>query len=323
MRRFHFGRAALVSCATAALLAGCAGGPFDTAPTAPPFDSARSTRSAQDDKSVKGDLLYVTDTITNDLYVFSYPKGKLVQTIPYLAEPAGECVDASGNVFVANTGGNDILEFAHGGTSAIATLQDPGFFPIGCAIDPGSGNLAVANFGPSSSTHGNVVIYKRAKGKPTGHYTDPNMWQMQLCAYDDKGNLFVDGSGPSSSGFAFAELPKGAHSLKDVALDQPIAFGGGVAWDGAHVTVGDQSTNTLYRFDISGTSGTKVGATRLRGATQIFEFAIVGSKVIGADAYGGDAGIWKYPKGGNAVKKIGGLYAPLGVAVSPAAAPRS
>ncbi len=94
------------------------------------------------------------------------------------------------------------------------------------------------------------------------------MWQMQLCAYDDKGNLFVDGSGPSSSGFAFAELPKGAHSLKDVALDQPIAFGGGVAWDGAHVTVGDQSTNTLYRFDISGTSGTKVGATRLRGATQ-------------------------------------------------------
>ncbi len=145
MRRFHFGRAALVSCATAALLAGCAGGPFDTAPTAPPFDSARSTRSAQDDKSVKGDLLYVTDTITNDLYVFSYPKGKLVQTIPYLAEPAGECVDASGNVFVANTGGNDILEFAHGGTSAIATLQDPGFFPIGCAIDPGSGNLAVAN----------------------------------------------------------------------------------------------------------------------------------------------------------------------------------
>jgi DNA-binding beta-propeller fold protein YncE len=267
-------------------------------------------------------LLYVTDTITNDLYVFSYPKGKLLQTIPYLNVPAGECVDATGNVFVTNTGGSEILKFAHGGTTAIATLKDPGFFPIGCAIDPASGNLAVANFAPSSSTRGNVVIYKHAKGRPTGNYTDPNMSNMQLCAYDDKGNLFVDGSGLSSYSFAFAELPKGGKKLKDIALDQPITFGGGVAWDGAHVTVGDQSTNIIYRFDISGTTGTKVGTTRLRGATQIFQYTFAGSKLIGADAYGGNVGVWKYPQGGNARKKIGGLYAPLGVAVSPAATAR-
>ncbi len=78
-----------------------------------------------------GSLLYVSDTESGDVYVFNYPKGTPAGTITGLTDPGGECVDAKGNVFVTNTGGSNVLEYAHGGTAPIATLKDPGFFPIG------------------------------------------------------------------------------------------------------------------------------------------------------------------------------------------------
>jgi hypothetical protein len=89
-----------------------------------------------------------------------------------------------------------------------------------------------------------------------------------------------------------------------------------VQWDGKYIAVGDQSTNTIYQFAISGKKGREVGSTVLGGATEVFQFWIEGSKVIGADAGASHVDIWKYPAGGAAIKTIGGLYAPLGVTVS-------
>jgi hypothetical protein len=294
--------------AASAMLAGCGGG-GTFAPARGGTDSVRRFAAGNE-------LLFVSDTITSDVYVYSYPQGKLAYTLTGFTDPAGECAAPNGDVFITNTGASNILEFAPNSQYPLEQLKDPGYFPVGCSVDPTTGNLAVTNFSSSSSTLGDVVIYKHAKGRPTGHYTDPNLAEPSLCGYDGAGNLFVDGQGPSSGPFAFAELPKGGTKLKDITLDQPIAFGGGVQWDGKYVAVGDQSNNTIYRFAISGRSGTKAGKTVLRGATQIFQFWIQGSKVIGADAYGGDVGKWQYPAGGRPVKVIGGLYAPLGVTVS-------
>ncbi len=262
-----------------------------------------------------GDLLYVSDTITNELYVFAYPRGTPKGAITGLLDPAGECVDKSGNVFVANTGASNVLEFARGGTTPIATLDDAGYFPVGCSIDPVTGNLAVTNFPATSSAQGNVVIYKHAQGKPKGHYRSSVMSQMLLCSYDDAGNLFLDGF-TEASGFAFAELRRGAGALTDITLNQSIGNPGGVEWDGRYVAVGDQTTNTIYQFAISGKKGTVAGSTVLGGATEVFQFWIERSKVIGPDGLAGDVGIWSYPAGGAALKTITGLYAPLGATVS-------
>ncbi len=262
-----------------------------------------------------GGLLYVSDTETSDVYVFSYPKGKLVQTLTGFTDPAGECVDKSGDVFITNTGGSNILEYAHGGSAAIATLNDPGYFPTGCSVDPLTGNLAVTNFSTSRSGPGNVVIYRNAKGKPTGNYMDSAINSMLLCSYDNAGNLFLDGL-TQASAFRFAELRKGATSLVNVKLNQSIQNAGGVEWDGTNVAVGDQATNVIYQFAISGEKGKKVGSTLLSGAAEVFQFWIDGSKIIGPNAYGADVGIWHYPAGGSAIRTIGGLYAPLGAVVS-------
>lgn len=290
------------------LVAGCAGG--TAARFTPASDAAPSAAAAK-----PGSLLYVSDTVTSDVYVYSYPGGALTQTLTGFSDPAGECVDAAGNVFVTNTGGSDILEYAHGGTSPIATLKDNGYFPVGCAIDPTSGNLAVTNFSTTGSGQGNIAIYKGAKGRPTRHLTDANVGQMLLCGYDPSGNLFADGL-TQGSAFAFVELPHGAPKLLDIALDQPIGSGGGVQWDGRHVAVGDQSTNTIYRFKISGKKGTRVGTTSLESAGEVFQFFIFGKRIIGPDAAFADVGVWPYPAGGSPLKTIAGLYAPLGAVVS-------
>jgi DNA-binding beta-propeller fold protein YncE len=294
----------------------------DTAPPGQGMMPALAVRGPRasawmDPKAKRGDLLYVSDTETSDVYVFSYPKGTLKSTLTGFSDPAGECVDKRGDVFITNTGQNDILEYAHGGTSPMATLSDSGYFPTGCSVDPTTGNLAVTNFTTTGSGQGDVVIYVHAKGSPKGNYTDPGIFEMFLCGYDASGNLFVDGLSQGSA-FHFAELRKGGTALTNVRLNQSIALPGGVQWDGKYVAVGDQSTNTIYQFSISGKNGRKAGSTSLGGAGEIFQFWIAGSRVIGPDSSDANVKIWSYPAGGSAIKTISGVYVPLGAAVSQA-----
>ncbi len=130
------------------------------------------------------------------------------------------CTDDHGDVFmteiVDSTG--RIVEYAHGGTHPIATLTDPGY-PMGCSVDPTTGDLAVANFATSSQS-GGLAIYKSATGNPTS-FTDPSFHTYSFCGYDDQGNLFVDGIGPEpSNSFKLAELAKRSSSLTTVTLLQ-------------------------------------------------------------------------------------------------------
>ena len=91
-----------------------------------------------------------------------------------------------------NDGASQIVEYAHGGTVAIATLSRPGEYPEGCSVDPVTGNLAVTNF-YSSAGGGSVSIYAGARGSPQ-LYSDPAIVNYRFCGYDARGNLFVDGS---------------------------------------------------------------------------------------------------------------------------------
>jgi hypothetical protein len=305
-------RARLRFCAAAvaaASLAGCAGGL-----AGPNAGVAALPQTVT--RAATGDLLYVSDTETSDVYVYSYPDGKRKQRLTGFTDPGGECADSAGDVFVTNTGGSDVLEYAHGASKAKATLSDPGYFPIGCAVDPVSGNLAVTNFSKTSSSGGgDVVVYAHAKGSIAGRYRDDKIPGMLLCAYDDHGDLFVDGDASGSS-FAFAELPQGKSTFTNVTLDQSIEMPGGVQWDGKYVVVGDQAANEIYRFSVSGTKGKEAGSTALTGGSAIFGFWIDGSKVIGPNSGSGSVGIWNYPAGGSPTKTITGLYVPLGATVS-------
>lgn len=260
-------------------------------------------------------LLYVSDAATFYVDFYSYPKGVLKGQITDLnGEPHGLCVDKAGDVFVPVGGGQDILEYAHGGTSPIKTLSDPGYYPWGCSVDPTTGNLAVTNKRKQYSYGGNVLVYKNASGTPRT-YTDPELPGPWFAGYDDKGNLFVDGQNVGGQ-FGFAELPRGKNKFTNITLNQSISVPGGVQWDGTHVAVVDQqaSPSVIYQFIISGSNGTEVGSTTLNNSVNLFQFWIQGGRVISPQ--GTTVEIYDYPAGGQRIQTIYNLGDAVGATVS-------
>jgi hypothetical protein len=326
MKISKLSRYAVSFCTAVTMLADCGGAqsPVGAPGTMP--QSQAMARYAEHGRSwmlpeAKGeDLLYISDQGTNDVYVYSYPQGKLVGTLTGFDVPTGLCADEAGDVFIPNGFGADIVEYAHRGKSPIATLSDAGKSPSGCGVDPKTGNLAVANYCSVNASghctgHGSVAIYANAMGSPTQHI-DHNISNVYFCGYDTKGNLFLDGT--QNSAFAFAELRSGKSIFTKIALNQAIQTPGNVQWDGTEVAVGDIGTGVIYQFTISGESGTEVGSTPLTGSSYVTQFWIQPPKVIGPNVYssGGNVLFWKYPAGGSPTKTIGGLSKPVGATVS-------
>jgi hypothetical protein len=290
-------------------------------------DGRRSWMSP--DAKKKNLLLYISDEVTDDVYVYAYRAGnrvgKLVGTLSGFNGPSGECVDKAGDVFVTNTQGQNVTEYAHGGTVPIGSLSDlPGEYPFACSVDPTTGNLAVTNLF-SASGSGSIAIFAKAQGTPK-IYSGPAFHGMYYAAYDRAGNLFFDAT-PSGSGyFQFGELPKGSSSLKTVTLNQSIGFPGGVAWDGKYIAVGDQNAAAIYQFTVSGGTGTEVGTTPLTGGSGILQFATPkmgpgtkhpqASGVIGPSCTANATGFWAYPAGGTATQTLPGSGCPSAAVVS-------
>lgn len=128
----------------ATMLAGCSALPAGGSAT-PTSHADRGRASWMSPEAAGEDLLYVGGGGTYGyVHVYSYPQGKLVGKLTGLDLPYGECVDASGDVWIVTNFPNQAIEYAHGGTTPIATLSVPGSNAYGCAVDPASGNLAVA-----------------------------------------------------------------------------------------------------------------------------------------------------------------------------------
>jgi len=268
----------------------------------------------------KGDLLYIATAGNNDVEVYSYPKAKLVGTLTNLNWPEGECVDKDGNIWITNfgiSGAGDVVEYAHGGTTPVATLSDPYQHPLGCSVDPTTGDLAVTStYGTSSPGQGDVAIYKKARGTPKT-YTDQEIFYYYFCGFDSSGNLFIDGIS-SGSAVEFAELSKSSKTFTNLTLNKSIAHPGGVQWDGKYVAFGDQWNPIIYEFAISGSNGEEVSSTPLDGASGVAQFFIDDNTVIGPNVSNDLVGFWRYPAGGTATKTLTGLDEPVGTAISTA-----
>jgi hypothetical protein len=275
-------------------------------------------RSWIDPAAKSGPLVYVTDSGTNVAEIYSYPALKNVGTIGGLDNPQGDCVDKNDNVWIVNTQASQILEYAHGGTTPIATLSDPGQYPVGCAFDPTTGNLAVSNFYSTNGPPGSVSIYTDATGTPAT-FTPPGFAVVYYLGYDEKGTLYLDGI-DSGSSFLFSSF--NGKKFTSITLEHPIGGPGTVQAVGDRVVVGDQTNgaNAAYGFKIHGSKGTLVKTTPLTGANDVVQFNIYKKALVGADinfSTGSTVDRFKYPAGGPAVKSTTGLSAPIGAVVSP------
>jgi hypothetical protein len=188
------------------------------------------------------DLVYVSNA-DGEVTVYDYATQALVGVLAAFETPRGECVDRSGNIYIADAGTDEIYEYAHGGTKAIKTLDDSPNEPNECSVDPTTGNLAVANLEGGSSKQGSIALYARASGKPT-LYIDASIGSFAGCAYDDKGSLLTSGHEGSSNASLFAWLPPHGSALVNINVPGPKSgwmwFGiSGIQWDGQFFALDD------------------------------------------------------------------------------------
>lgn len=265
-------------------------------------------------------LLYLSDGNSNDVYIYSWPKLTLVGTLTGFNLPQGMCVDKSGNVWIDSTLASQILEYAHGGTTPISTLSDPGQYPLGCWVNPRNGDLAVSNISTTNDDPGSIAIYKGATGSPA-IYSDPNFERVFFLAYDSNGNLFVDGYN-SSQVFQMAKFKRKVFTPITIS-GAKINFPGGVFTKGSKLSVGDQSgsdgNSIVYQIT---ETGTVTGTTQLLKTLDCIQYFIYGrtlkQKIISPNAVSPtDVNIYRYPAGGDPIKTINGLSLPIGSAVSP------
>lgn len=330
--------------ATLGLLAGCSGAQtaFEP-PAAVPPGSANSAATAQSETLVYiGSVTGCRNLVQGPpcqgtVSVYSYPTGRLRGQWSSNATAGrgasstvgGECTDAAGDVFVTRTvvtsqgTAGSIVEFAHGGTTPIKTLNDPSGTPSACSIDATTGDLAVIN---SDSTANSSLFILHAASANRTTFAEPGITFAGL-GYDDRGNLFADGSG--KDGVRLVELTKGAEFLKNVELRQTIVNPGSVQFDGKYVAVTDTGADRIYRIAVNAGTGTVADIVHFEEFTgRLRQTWIQGDVVfgtwIGPDVCigmtcPGTVSLWRYPAGGRSYDTIGGpdnFGLPSGVALS-------
>ena len=319
---------ALVICGAIGALAACGGG---SSPPSSVGEIPNAAQGASEVGAANWDLLYVSSSNGSKgaVTVYRFWEQLFFNTLTGFVEPRGECVNASGDVFVTDSSLGKIFEYAHGGSSAIATLSDAGYAPYACSVDAKTGRLAVANFQTKGGSAGNVAIYAHAAGKPIFFNANLSSHGPLTCGFDAAGNLLIAteyGTGSYETA-VFAMLYFQTKAFKQIKISRiaqkQYQYVTNVQWDGKYWAVTDNGNVERYTIARDATVG-YVGTTNLldnsTAATQVWIWHTSVNKgpqanqALAAEAMG--VNYWKYPAGGQPTGFIKS-YQPYGVAISP------
>lgn len=276
-------------------------------------------------------LLFISDIDTNDVYIFTMPAMKLQGTLTGFDGPQGMCSDRRGNIWVNNTQSAEIQQYSRNG-KLLKTIDDSGYYPIGCAVNKKNGDLAVTNIRTTSGEPGNVTVYSSSHDPQ--ELANPDQTEYYFPAYDTKGDLYVNGRGGNSNGIMISECRSGSSScstltVAGVTLNVP----GGLNWNKAtgRLVVDDPKCNNvwgscLYSMSISGSTATLTGTTSLHdangGGCDVDQGVFVPSDkyfAAGCIAQGSNPAAvarWKFPAGSNPTHSSPSVEYPVGAAIS-------
>lgn len=321
--------------ATLAILAGCGGGHSGPVPGGPAAGSSvqpQSVRSGKREQSWiapgaqrQPSLLYVSNAGSGDVTIYTYFNGGgllLVGTISGFSLPTGMCTDNDGNVWIPDFGTGRLYEYAHGGTTPIATIKQRNERPYDCSVDPATGNLAVANQRPNGKySYGNVTVYPNGSHRGTAYVPANGFSEVDFLAYDNKSDLFVDGAELYGQPALF-ELPKAQSTLTQLSLSgATLGQPGAVNWVKPYLLLGDQNfegrgTSGAYKVYVSGTTGTVVGTLAFQGTRDAYGFWRRAGMVVVPDHVGSAVRIYTLANGILESKLTRKIALPFGAVVS-------
>jgi hypothetical protein len=326
--------ALLAATATSALLPACAAqtpfvaqAPAAAPPAARVANPLRHSmgKSWMDPTAKSSALLYVSSEDIPSVIVYNYATGKLAGKIFGLSQVEGLCVDKAGNIFMASTGLGNIYKYAHGGKKAIATLHDPNEVPWGCAIDPTTGDLAVADDESDSGGPGAISIYKNAKGRPTVYPVPSGLLYCFFVAYAPDGTLYLEvQTNASPPTLTFESFKNG--KFTPLTLNPSMTRPRNPLFVGSNLDLANDDTPSSVSIDqytVKGSKATKVGSTPLSSADVVTGFDVVGKTLVIANSEGytgpnGNVEYYAYPGGGSPTKtlKYSPFFIPQAIAVS-------
>ena len=276
-------------------------------------------------------LLFISDVDTDDVYIFKMPAMKLKGTLTGFDQPSGMCSDRNGNIWVTNTKSAQITQYSRGGI-LLKTLDDSGYYPVGCAVNKKNGDLAVANIRTTSDAPGNVTVYTNGSDPET--LVNPGQSEYYYPAYDTKGNLYVNGRGGSSNAYMLSECSSGSGSCSTLNISgATVNVPGGLNWNkvAGDLILDDPEcggvwTTCLYSMSISGSTATVTGSTSPYdsngGACAIDQPAIAphdkyfAGGCVPKGSAPAAAARWKFPAGGNPTDSSTLVTYPVGAAIS-------
>lgn len=258
-----------------------------------------------------GDLLYVLTG--KNVTVVSISTWQIIGSIAGY-EAGGICSDpTTGDIFLPQDD-DTILEYAHGGTTPIATLNGPkGYHDLQeCAVDPTTHNLATTSqFGPSEGSNSVIIVFPGEQNSPMV-YQKKKIHTLVEGAYDDLGNFYVDAINDNGK-FFIGELKAGQSQISLIRLKASHTVAK-LQWDGTYLVgaVPNQGLGSIaYQLQISGGAATVAGTVRfsksglsgfwISSGTYYQAFGKVPHRKNEA------LGAWPYPKGGKASATLYGI----------------
>lgn len=308
------------------LLAACGG---STGSALTPLSAQRTTSEQERSwmsplASRKSKLLYISAFNGNDVTVYDYASGKQVGMLTGLSSPAGQCVDAKGDVYIAN-GDGVVDEYAHGGKKPIKTFATSGD-AFGCSVDKAN-DLAVTDFLGASYSAGSVTIFPKGSSKGVVYSNPADCYYIWNAGYDDKGNLVMVAENQTSEAVTFCAVLKGSKALTTLnASGFTIYSPDSTMWDGEYIALGDQQLggglqSGIVEATLSGSTLTQHAQVVLSDGcdgdyTHVIQPFIVGRKNTpvndrrsvavagGNDFCSADFRLWHYPAGGTPFKSL-------------------
>jgi hypothetical protein len=267
-------------------------------------------------------LLYISDGATNSVFVYKYDTGSFVGQLNGLKKPYGQCVDRGGNVWVTDLVGETIVKYPRGTIHWKEKMQTGGS-PVGCSVDPTTGNVAVANV-KTAGGGGSIRVFSPSGFKD---YSNGECYYLEQPGYDSAGNLYVEAYSASYA-VNVCGLPRGGATLAPVSVNQRIFGPGSAMWDGRYFTLTDEFYNdgpstATYQVEVAPSGAlTVVGVTVLTdncdgNNAEVWQPFIVGKRNTPANRTQGDglvgfdtdcqqeqrSSLWPYPAGGPPIRR--------------------